>query len=408
MHHKEISTEICIIGAGPAGATTALFLAKYEVPHLLLDAAAFPRDKVCGDALDLKVIRVLNQLDPSICEEMMQSDNFYKSWGCKIIVSEKKQPEFIIDQNKRNDQYPFFFTTRRKYFDNFLVSKLNQKFTTFYQQTKVVRLEKTQNGWLVYANCAGEAIIIKTKMIVGADGDHSVVLRHLHERKIDRSNYAAALRQYWKGISGITPDNKLEIYIPTSLPLGYLWIFPLGNGEANVGCGLLSDIVAKKGIDLKKLMHNIITNDPAIAPRFKNATPLEKPVGWGLPLASQRRNAYGDNYLLVGDAASMISPTTGEGIGTGMVSAFVAAKYIQRAVQQNRFDKNMFKNYNREIIKRHEGDIRKFVFIKSISPYLYGLLINSVTLTTWSKKLFLREVDRWNNTAKNKEIVVDM
>ncbi|MCB0530144.1 MAG: FAD-dependent monooxygenase, partial [Saprospiraceae bacterium] len=69
MSARTVQTEICIIGAGPAGATASLFLAKMGIPHLIVDAAVFPRDKVCGDGLDLKVVRVLRHLDPAIAEE---------------------------------------------------------------------------------------------------------------------------------------------------------------------------------------------------------------------------------------------------------------------------------------------------------------------------------------------------
>lgn len=61
-----IETSICIIGAGPAGTTASLFLSKFKIPHVIFDADCFPRDKICGDALDLKVMRILNQLEPNL------------------------------------------------------------------------------------------------------------------------------------------------------------------------------------------------------------------------------------------------------------------------------------------------------------------------------------------------------
>ncbi len=60
------STKICIVGAGTAGATTSIFLAKMGIPHMIVDAAIFPRDKICGDGLDLNVVRVLNHIDPDL------------------------------------------------------------------------------------------------------------------------------------------------------------------------------------------------------------------------------------------------------------------------------------------------------------------------------------------------------
>ena len=405
-----IQTNICIIGAGPAGATTSLFLSKMGISHTIVDAAVFPRDKVCGDALDLKVLRVLNHLDPSIVEnEIMHDPNFAKAKGCSIIVSKNKSYTLSVkNASDKTDGYPFFFVTKRSYFDNFLVSKINPQYADFRQGITVKKIERTEVGWKIFAEDDNQNLQIVTKLIVGADGDHSVMLRTLGERKIERRNYAAALRQYWQGIEGITDDKNLEIYLPKSLPLAYLWIFPLPNGEANVGCGLASDMIADKSINLKTVFNQLITEDHALKDRFKNAQPLEKPVGWGLPLASQGRKASGDGYLLTGDAASLVCPTTGEGVGPGMMSGYIAAHYIQRAVKQNRYDKTMFSTYDREINRRLQDDVKKYNFLRKVSPILYNILINVLSATGIAGYYFNRSVNKWVDTAKNKAIEVDM
>ena len=262
------------------------------------------------------------------------------------------------------------------------------------------KLVKENGGWLLTTQGKSGEVNISAKLVVGADGDHSTVLRSLGERTIDRHNYAGALRQYWKGISGLDSNNRLEVYLPGTLPLAYLWIFPLSNGEANVGLGLASEFISKKSIDLKKLLHQLITEDPALSHRFANATPLEKPKGWGLPLASQRKQCSGDGYLLVGDAAAMISPTTGEGVGPGMISGYIAANFIARAVREKRFDKKMFVNYDREIYKRLEGDIKKYNLLRKVSPMLYNQLINILSAAGIAQYYFTKNISRWTSTAK--------
>jgi menaquinone-9 beta-reductase len=397
MLTSTIQTTICIIGAGPAGATTSLFLAKMQIPHLVIDAAIFPRDKVCGDALDLKVIRVLNQLDPTITQEVLKDDNFSKAWGASIIINKDKKNNFHVDADNKN--YPFLMVSKRAYFDNFLVSKFNKSYTDFKQGTKVKKITRQEDGWLIEAEDKTGLLRITATMIVGADGDHSAVLRSLGERKINRQHYAGALRQYWKGIADINPNNYLEIYLPKTLPLAYLWIFPLPNNEANVGCGLVSDLIAKKSIDLKKVFHQLIKEDPALSHRFRNATPLEKPVGWGLPFASEQRQVYGDGYLLTGDAASLVSPLTGEGVGPAMMSGYIAAKFIEKAVAANCFDKNMFTNYDREIYKRLQSEVKNYKLLRRISPRLYNIFINVISSLSISRWYFTKNAPKWSKTA---------
>jgi menaquinone-9 beta-reductase len=402
---SNIDASICIIGAGPAGAITSLFLSKKKIPHVIVDAANFPRDKVCGDALDLKVLRVLNQLDPSIvANEILPNANFAKAWGCSVIVSKDKK--YNLDLDPSPNGYPFFMTCKRAYFDNFLAQKIASPYALFLQGTKVKKLSRAGVKWKIEASNEQEQITINADLVVGADGDHSAVLRSVGERKIDRVHYVAALRQYWKGVSGLNPNNHIEIYLPKSLPLAYLWIFPLPNGEANVGCGLQSELIAKKKIDLKKLFQELINEDAVIADRFKNATPLEKPVGWGLPFASGKRRVYGDGYLLTGDAAAMICPTTGEGVGPAMISGVIAAHYIEKAVQQNRFDKEVFAGYDTAIYKRLEADIKKYNLLRHLWPTAYNSLIRIFSGLGISRYYFNKNVDKWIETAKSKPIEV--
>ncbi len=102
-----------------------------------------------------------------------------------------------------------------------MINKLNPLYAQFFQGTRVERILHDSSRKIIYANQDGKELQIETKIIVGADGDHSTVLRSLGARKIDRKHYAGALRQYWKGITELQTD-IFELYFPKSFPLGYL------------------------------------------------------------------------------------------------------------------------------------------------------------------------------------------
>jgi flavin-dependent dehydrogenase len=109
-------------------------------------------------------------------------------------------------------------------------------------------------------------------------------------------------------------ENYIELHFLKDFLPGYLWIFPLPNGLCNVGAGILSSHASRNHINLRDRLMRAIRNHPDLSSRFTNAEMIGKVEGWGLPLGSKRRRLSGDNFLLTGDAASLIDPFTGEGI----------------------------------------------------------------------------------------------
>lgn len=412
MQPKTIKTPICIIGAGPAGATASIFLGKMGIAHVIVDAAEFPRDKICGDGLDLNAIRVLNHIDPAIINNDMPAskNSFTASKGFRFILHNGRKVD-IMRNSKRNaeESKPMFFVSKRIDFDNLLLSKIDQNIATVRLGTRVETIERAGDIWMLECTSPGGKIVIETNFLIGADGDHSIVLKHIGERKIDRNNYAGAVRQYWQGVEGFHPGNLLEVYFPKRLPLSYFWIFPLPDGKANVGYGMASNYIAKHNINIRSTFNDLIKTDPELIKRFKNAQPLETVKGWGIPMSGSKRRVHGPGWLLLGDAASMVCPTSGEGIGSGMLSGYVAAKFLQRATQQNDFGQHMFTHYYREIHKRLSTEEKVYRFVNIIPPRLFSVGINLV-LSTWLFKYWLsnKAMHNWVNTAYNKEIEVNL
>ena len=412
MLPEKIKSKICIVGAGPSGSTLSIFLAKKGISHIIVDASEFPRDKICGDGLDLNVARVLNHIDPSIIQnELAQQESFTPSQGVRFILPSGKHVELMRNNNDSSKELkkPIFFVSKRLDFDSLLVKKIDKRFAEVRLGTRIDKIEKNGKSWTLFGSNANGKLEIETELLIGADGDHSVVLKHVGERKIDRKNYAAAVRQYWSGVEGMHPDNLIEVYFPKSLPLSYFWIFPLPNGLANVGYGMASNFVAKKNINIRQAFNHLIKTDPHLAERFKNAKPNETVKGWGVPMSSCKRKAHGDGWLLLGDAASIVCPTSGEGIGSGMLSAFTAAQFVERAIKENCLDEKMFRHYDREIHKRLTLEEKVFRFVNYIPGWVFTRAVNAVLASKvfqnrWSNK----EMQRWVNTAYNTPIEVKL
>ncbi len=404
-----IHTNVCIVGAGPAGSTTSIMLGKLRIKHLIVDAADFPRDKICGDGLDLKVVRVLNNIDPSIIKNEFIKDEFTHSMGMCFILPKGKHIDLMC-KNENDDallNQPIFYTSRRTSFDTFLFNKIDKNFADVRTNCSVQKISKTGEEWTLEATYQSKKIIIKTPMLVGADGDHSVVLKHVGDRNVNRNHYAAALRQYWQNVDGIDDNKLIEIYFPKKYPFAYFWIFPLDNNEANIGFGMASYHVAKKNINTRKALQDIIANDVHIRHRFKNAVALEQPKGWGIPMSTLNRKAHGDGWLLMGDAASMVCPNSGEGIGPAMLSGYIAAHYIKRAVDENCFIEKMFSNYNKEIHKPLLDEERIYRFANAMPASIFIKGVDAVLSSNFFKKWYTeKEMKRWLVTAYTKPIKI--
>lgn len=347
-------TPVCIIGAGPAGATASLALSKKGIPHVIVDKADFPRDKVCGDGLDTRVMRVLRHLDPDWLHEFLtMPDVFLPIHGVRIAGFGRHYTDCLYRPEEAALDFPPFVTGRRVDFDHFLVGKLPSAVATVALGMEVTQLERDGGGWQIGLRRGGETFGLRADMILGADGDHSAVLRALGQRKIDRRHYAAGLRYYFEGVGGISQDKPLlELHVSKVLPMGYLWIFPLSGGQANVGLGMQSAQQSQLHIRLPETFEQIIRQTPDLRDRFAGAKQLGPVAGWGLPLASRSVRRFGDRYLLLGDAGSLINPLSGEGIGNAMFSGYVAAHYAARAVQTARYQADTLAGYEEENISR--------------------------------------------------------
>jgi flavin-dependent dehydrogenase len=219
-------------------------------------------------------------------------------------------------------------------------------------------VERTPTGWHITLEHGDRTspndgpTSLAADLILDASGANSSFARHVAGLPLEPRHHAAGVRAYYSGVRDLDPQGFIELHFLKDLLPGYLWVFPLPDGRANVGLGLRSDVVRKRRADLKAMMRVLLATHPAFKARFANAT-LEGPVqGMGLPLASKRHPLSGDGYLLIGDAGHLIDPFTGEGISHAMISGVHAAEVAADMLQRSSITASAAKQYDARVWRR--------------------------------------------------------
>jgi len=338
--HAE-TADVIIVGAGPGGSATAAYLAMAGLDVLLLEKAAFPREKVCGDGLTPRAVRELITLGiPTPAE-----DGWIKNRGLRIIGGgvrlELPWPDLASFP-------PYGLVRTRKDFDEILVRHAVKHGARLHESTNVtgpILDDRTGAITGVRAkamdgdgrDAGAPALEFTAPLVVAADGNSSRLSMSMHRPTRDDRPMGIAVRTYYT--SPRHDDDFLESWLELwskgengqkKLLPGYGWIFGVGDGTSNVGLGILNTSAAFGKVDYKDILGRWVDTLP---PEWTfNDETMTGPVrGAALPMGFNRQPHYDQGLLLVGDAGGMVNPFNGEGIAYAMESGRLAADVIAQA-----------------------------------------------------------------------------
>ncbi len=338
-----------VAGAGPAGSTCALFLARAGLKVLLLDKAKFPRDKVCADNKTWLCTSILRELGLwqkflKLPKQEVHSLVFTTPGREKIIVE--------LDSGKMRSHGPHY-NVRRTVFDNFLFQAAkkqgNVKAIEGFWIKKVLQNEQNFVVGVEGIDSRGYPTKFFAKVVVAADGSESAVAASAGINPIVPGRHALSARAYYSGVE--CHSRAVELHYLKGVAPGYFWIFPVDRGWCNVGVGLPAAAAAERKIDLSKLLEQIIRS-PEFSPRFNKARKVSATGVWGVTIILKRRPCCGNGLLLAGDAANTAVAFGGEGVGPAMRSAKMAAAAVEKAFSAGDFSHEFFK-------KHYEGELWK-------------------------------------------------
>ncbi|SHJ76926.1 geranylgeranyl reductase family [Hymenobacter daecheongensis DSM 21074] len=391
-----METDICILGAGPGGATAALHLANAGYRCLLLDRATFPRDKVCGDALSGKVINELRRIGEELPARLTAAPMQVPSWGIDFFAPNGRRlgipfrPDFDKTRHAAAGHI-----AKRLDFDNFLVEEVRRRpEIDFRENVDITQHERLPDGrWCL--RTADGTEVATVKLLLVANGAQSSFARQIAGHALEPDHHCAGLRAYYEGVTGLSPDNFIELHFIKDFLPGYLWVFPLPNGQANVGVGMLTSAVSKKKVNLRARLAEMLETHPALKERFANATRLGPVRGFGLPLGSKRRSLSGAAYLLLGDAGSLIDPFSGEGISHAMVSGRHAADWAAQAVRAQNFSPEFLQQYDAAVYRRLGQELRlsramqRLLNFPTLFNFIANRAANNPTLAETLSSMFM-------------------
>ncbi|MEM1418804.1 MAG: geranylgeranyl reductase family protein [Myxococcota bacterium] len=337
--------DVAIVGAGPAGATAAAFLAMAGKRVALLDKATFPRDKRCGDAWCQPALAILAELGVLRELEARGAVQWVRSGG---LVSPSGRSFVSPDEGAREGAPPVA-AIKRRIADEAIVRAAQRRGAALHEGAAVTAAVLAGELWTVACK---DGQRFRARCLVAADGATSRLARSLGV--VTSQANGVASRQYIKGGTHRFTSDGVLLYPEYVLP-GYVAFFRHANGDIDLGCyALPGGRVPMSG--LKEVLQTKVAADPFVREVLGDAAePLERPGMAPLRLGGERRT-YGERLLVVGDAAGQTDPLTGEGIHTAMVAARHAARVLDQAFATGDFSAGALASYQRRWMRAFGRD----------------------------------------------------
>lgn len=347
--------DVIVVGAGPGGASTAHFLARHGLDVLLLDKSSFPRDKTCGDGLTPRALQVLDEmqlLEPvSRAGFRMEEAAVYAPSGASVTT---RVPE-------RDDLPSYMLAVPRMILDNLIKERAIASGSTFRDGVRVTGMETLEHGVKVYGVEGTRGVEVYGQMAIVATGASQKLLFDLGILR-ERPNMILAARVYFQEIGQL--KSRFEFHFD-GVPLpGYGWIFPVSETSANIGAGIMP-AAARGGSNARnaKRMLEGFLRLPLMRELLAGASQWGPVKGYPLRTDFATTRTYAERLLLVGEAAGLVNPLTGEGVDLALESGRLAASHLIGMFSAGDFSLAQLSRYDQRLRERFQ---RLFLFSQRI------------------------------------------
>jgi flavin-dependent dehydrogenase len=217
----------------------------------------------------------------------------------------------------------------------------------------------------------------EARLVIVADGSGSKIAKRLNMLVDEEENIAVATRAYFENVTGL--EDYIEIHFLEEIVPGYGWIFPQGRDSANVGAGSWLSKVKEIGLD--KIFNKFVTGNRFAIEKLSSAKRVGDLMGWPLYMGGYIKRMVGNGVMVVGDAACLVNPLTGEGIYYALESGRMAAEVGGEALGKG--------DLTEKTLKRYEEICRG----KFSEDYEYSVAMRSVTSDVETLNTFLERAE---------------
>jgi flavin-dependent dehydrogenase len=397
--------DVGIVGAGPAGSSAAFFLARKGYSVLLIDKRFFPRDKLCGD--------FISPINWPLFERLGVADKIISLKHDKVTafsLSSSSGEEATFHLPHGEGRRFFGLGLSRSSLDHLLLKQADRAGATVMQGTRVRDLKQQEDGWSITLSnqvisntgfeppCStkGESYRFSPRgvmdrnstgdtpsalcppqeagfelnasgkrtlhlaFLIGADGRNSWVAHRLGltKRRESRGRYLG-FQLHLHGAKQLTGQVQIHLY-----PGGYAGLVGLGGGIANL-CFTVERRRFNKNIPIDGLLENCLYQNPRLKEILKNSEILGNAHS-AYPIYFSPRKSFGDGFLLVGDAARVLEPVTGEGVNFALKSGDLAAAAIHQAFVSGNHKAESLVSYERSCKRCFASRLRVNRFIRTL------------------------------------------
>jgi geranylgeranyl reductase family protein len=358
--------DVVVVGAGPAGTAAAITAVARGLTTVCVDKAHFPRDKTCGDGLTANALRLLEGLGVAAGDLDAAAPAFVRE---TVLVSPSgRRAHLPLPTNGAHAA-----VVSRRALDAALVGVARRQGVDIREGLALETLKPVGESVELTFD---DGSVLDAAHVIAADGHWSTVRRALAPDAPRDLGEWHAVRQYFDGVD----DERLWVIFERDLLPGYAWVFPLPDGRANVGYGVLrSD--GRSGRALKDLWPDLLARPILRDILGPNAQPAESVHAWPIPTRYEPGRLASGRVFFAGDAAGVVDPMTGEGIAQAIETGMLAAEAIATGADY------------RELVHRALGrDLRFARALQHVLRHPLGAraAIGVADLTPWTRRNFAR------------------